>query len=237
MLKRSLICVVVMGIAIAVVAANEETISRAFTLKHASVSEVSAAIQPLLSEAGSLTLRPRHSRIVVQDQREVIDRVTALIEKLDHLPGAYSVRFDLLEGGEPKPYGTSGQIAVEDRVKKMFNAAAFYRLGKSTIEGVSGSPALAELGSSFQVSFLAQVAEPSTSTPWGTRTPGTRLHLRQLVLERKQIAADGTIVTDELLRTNVQLSSKQTVYIGAGNSEDSEEVLVLIVHAEGFGGS
>jgi hypothetical protein len=235
MLRKSLLFLAMLGISAGVVAADMETILRVFTLEHASVSEVSAAVQPLLSEEGSMTLRPKLSRIIVQDQPEVIDRVTALIEELDHLPGSYSVRFDLLESGEPKPYGTSDQVKVEDRLQKMFNAAAFYRLGRSTIEGVSGSPAVAELGSSFQVSFLAQVAEPTASSPWGAREPGTRLHLRQLVLERKQVAADGTVVTDELLRTNVQLSSKQTVYIGAGNSEDSEAVLVLIVRAEEFG--
>lgn len=235
MLKRSLLFVAIIGIATALVAADVETISRVFTLEHASMLEVSTAVQPLLSEAGSLTLRPKLSRIIVQDQPEVLDRVTALIEELDHVPGAYSVRFDLLESGEPKPYGTSDQVRVEDRLRKMFNAAAFYRLGRSTIEGVSGSSAVADLGGSFQVSFLAQVAEPTSSSPWGTREPGTRLHLRQLVLERKEVAADGTVATDELLRTNVQLSPMQTVYIGAGNSEDSEDVLVLIVHAEEFG--
>jgi len=235
MLRRSLLFVAMLGVAIGVVTADVETISRTFTLEHAEVTEVSAAVQPLLSEAGSMTLRPKQSTIVVQDQPEVIDRVTALIEELDHLPGSYSVRFDLLEGGKPKPFGTSDEVRVEERVQKMFNAATFYLLGRSTIEGVSGSPALAELGSSFQVSFHAQVAEPRSSSPWGAREPGTRLHLRQLVLERIQVEADGTVVTDELLRTNVQLSAKQTVYIGAGNSEDSKEVLVLIVHAEEFG--
>lgn len=234
MFRKPLLVATILGFALVVCAADVETISRSFTLKHASVSEVSAAVQPLLSEAGSMTLRPKHSRIVVQDQPEVIDRVTALIEGLDHVPGAYSVRFDLLESGEPKPYGTSDEVKVEERVHKMFHAAAFYRLGSSTIEGLSGSQALAELGSTFQISFLAQVADTSTSSPWGTREPG-RLHLRQLLLERKQMSADGTIVTDELLRTNVQLSPKQTVYIGAGNSEDSGEVLVLIVRAGEFG--
>ena len=63
MLKKSLLFVVIIGIATALVAADVETISRVFTLQHASVLEVSTAVQPLLSEAGSLTLRPKLSRI------------------------------------------------------------------------------------------------------------------------------------------------------------------------------
>ena len=117
----------------------------------------------------------------------------------------------------------------------MFNVEAFYRIGSSTIEGVLGSSTQAELGSSFQVSLFAQLPESLGSSPWGVPDPGNRLQLRQLVLERKAVAADRTLVTDELLRTNVLLSPEQTVYIGAGNSEDSEDVLVLIVHAQNFG--
>jgi type II secretory pathway component GspD/PulD (secretin) len=235
MLRKFALIVTVIGISAATVAANVETISRVFTLQYVSVSEASTAVQPMLSEAGSLTLQPGLSRIVVQDQPEIIDRVTELIQKLDHLPGAYSVRFDLLEGGENAPYGSVLEVQVEDRVRRMFKSASFSRLGSSTIEGVFGSPARAELSSSFQISFLAEVPRSSESTPWGMRDPGNRLHLRQLVLERKAVADDGTVTTDELLRTNVLLAPKQTVYIGAGNSEDSEEVLVLIVHAEDFG--
>jgi len=235
MLRKTLVLVAVIGIAAAVTAANIETVSRVFRLQHASVSDASAAIQPMLSEAGSLTLQPKLSRIVVQDQPEIIDRVTEMIEKLDHVPRAFSIRIELLEGGEPKPYGTRDEIDIEDRLRKMFKAEAFHRLGSSTIEGVLGVRARAEIGSSFQVSLLAQLPEYSEYSPWGAPDPGNRLQLRQLVLERKAVAADGTLMTHELLRTNVLISPKQTVYIGAGNSEDSKEVLVLIVHAQEFG--
>jgi hypothetical protein len=236
MFKRAVILMVVLGATTALIAANVETISRVFRLEHVSVLEASTAVQPLLSEAGSLTLQPKLLRIVVQDQPEIVDRVAALIEEIDHIPGSYRVQIDLLEGGQPKPYGTVDEIELEERLRKMFKVDALHRLGASTIEGVMGSPARAELGESFQVSFLAQIPNSAESAPWGTPDPGERLHLRRLVLERKAVAEDGTLTTDELLRTNVLLSPKQTVYIGAGNSEDSKQVLVLIVHADEFRG-
>ena len=235
MLRKTLLLVVLIGAAAVLAAANIETVSRVFRLEHASVSDASEAIQPMLSEAGSLTLQPRLSKIVVQDQPEIIDRVTELIRTIDRVPGIYRIRFDLLKGGKAAPYGTAGEVIVEERLRKMFKVEAFHRIGSSTIEGVMGSPTRAELGSSFQVSLLAQRPEYSDSSPWGVPDPGNRLQLRQLVLERKAVATDGTLMTDELLRTNVLLSPEQTVYIGAGNSEESEEVLVLIVHAEEFG--
>ena len=235
MLRKTLLLVVLIGITASIVGANIETVSRVFRLEHASISDASAAIQPMLSEVGSLTLQPRLSKIVVQDQPEIIDRVTELIKTIDHVPGVYRIRFDLLRGGKSTPYGTVDEVIVEDRLRRMFKVEAFRRIGSSTIEGVLGSPTRAELGTSFQVSMLAQRPEYSGSSPWGIPDPGNRLQLRQLVLERKAVAADGTLMTDELLRTNVLLSPEQTVYIGAGNSEESEDVLVLIVHAEEFG--
>lgn len=234
MYTRVIVLVVVLGLTTALVAADAETISRVFRLEHVSVLEALAAVQPLLSDAGSLTLQPKLSRIVIQDKPDVIDRVAALIEEIDHVPGAYSVRVELLEGGEPRPFGTADEIEAGPRLRKMFKVEALHRLGSSTIEGVLGSPAQAELGDSFQISFLAQIPANADSTPWGTPDPGNRLHLRQLVLERKTVSEDGTLTTDELMRTNVLLSPKQTVYIGAGNSEESKQVLVLIVRAENF---
>jgi hypothetical protein len=236
MLKRSLVVVVIVGVAALSAAADGRTLSRVFRLEHVSVSEASVAVQPLLSEAGSLTLQPKLGRIVVQDEPAIIARVTALIEELDHMPGAYGVRIDLLEGGATTAYGSITEVEVEDRLRRMYKVDSFHRIGSSTVEGVLGTSAQAEIGSSFRVSFLAQVPGHAAETPWGAPDPGLRLYLRRLVLERVELASDGTLVADEILRTNVLLSPQQTVYIGAGNSEESKRVLVLIVHAEDIGG-
>jgi hypothetical protein len=236
MLKRSLVVVVVVAIAAPAVAADGRTLSRVFRLEHVSVSEVSEAVQPLLSDVGSVTLQPKLARIVVQDEPAIIARVTALIEELDRMPGPYGVRIDLLEGGETSAYGSITEVEVEDRLRRMYKVNSFHLIGSSTVEGVLGIPAQAELGSSFRVSFLARVPSYSAETPWGAPDPGLKLYLRHLILERVELASDGTLVTDEILRTNVLLSPQQTVYIGAGNSEESKQVLLLIVHAKDFGG-
>jgi hypothetical protein len=235
MLRKSLVFVAIIGIATVLAAASTNTVSRMFKLEHISVLEVSAAVQPLLSEVGSLTLQPKLSKIVVQDRPEVIDRVTALIETLDHLPGLYSVEIELLEGTEPKPFGIRDEIKAEDRLRKMFNVAAFRRLGSSVIEGQLGDRAQADLGADFRVSFLPEIPDTPESTPWGASAPGNRIYLRPLVLERMVTSSDGQMTTRELLRTNAVLSREQTVYIGAGKSEDSGHVLVLVVHAKETG--
>lgn len=232
MVKKSVLLAIAIGIVTTLIAADIETVSRVFRLQHVSVSEVSTAVQPLLSEVGSLTLQPRQSTIVVQDQPEIIERVTALINELDHVPDLYRIEIELLEGTEPKPYGTRDEIAAEARLREMFNVAAFRRLGRSVIESQVGNQAQAGLGEEFRVSFTAQLPpESSKNSPWGVPDPGHRISLRPLILERLEATSDGKLTPHQLLRTNVLLSHNQTVYIGAGKSENSANVLVLIVRA------
>jgi hypothetical protein len=172
---------------------------------------------------------------VVQDERDIIDKVTALIARIDHLPGQYSIEIELLEGADPRPYGTSEEIEAEDRLREMFHVEAFRRLGKSVVEGALGNRVQVALGSDHRVSFLANAHEAPSNTPWGTPKLRDRISLRPLVLERLEVSTDGQLTPRELLRTNVLISQEQTVYIGAGNSEDSGNVLVLIVHAKETG--
>ena len=217
-------------------AANVETVSRVFTLEHVSVSEASAAVQPLLSEHGSLILQPGRSRMTVQDLPQVVERVAILVADIDGLPENYSIQIELFEG-RPEPYSAATQTQIDQRLRKMFKFPSFHQVGSAVLEGELGSPAQADLGGGFQISFLAQSVEYSKDTPWGAPDPGDRVHLRPLILKRVSIEPDGTQEIEILLRTNVLIAPKQKVYIGAGNSEDAYNGLVLIVHSQGSGGS
>lgn len=211
--------------------AQVETVTRVLTLEHVSVSEASAAVQPLLSENGSLTLQPSRSRLTVQDVPAVVDRVTELIDEMDRAPGQYRIHVELVQGTS-QPY-SSGQPAtrVDPRLRKMFDFPTFHHLAGTTVEGAVGSAAEAELGSDYEISFQPDAIEYSPDTPWGAPNPGDRINLRHLVLKKIGVDADGVRTATALLQTNMMLSSNQKVYIGAGSSEDADNGLVLIVHA------
>ncbi len=223
---------------VAVTAASAvETVSRAFTLRHVSVAEATSAVQPLLSDQGSLTLQPSRSRIVVQDFPEVINRVARLIDELDKLPNDYRIHIDLLEGGVEQPFGSANEVEATDRLRKMFKFPSYRILGSAALEGTLGGDAQASLGSGFRVSFVTQSPVHSSETPWGAPDLGDRIQLRSLTLERIKVGADGEQLSQQFLRTNVLLSPNQKVYIGAGNSEDPESGLVLIVQLQEPGGN
>jgi len=231
MWRRSILTVLVTLVVTIAAAAAVETVSRVFTLEHISVSEASSAVQPLLSDHGSLILQPSRSRLTVQDLPQVVDRVAILVADLDSLPDSYSVQVELFEGGS-EPYSAATQAQVDRRLRKMFNFASFRRLGSAVLEGEFGGPAQADLGGGFQISFFAQPIEYTEDTPWGSPDPGDRFHLRPLILKRVTVQPDGTQEIDILLRTNVLIAPKQKIYIGAGSSEEADHGLVLIIHSQ-----
>ncbi len=224
----SVVLMLVLG-AVAAVAAD--TVSRVFTLRHAPLSEVSAAVQPMLSENGLLTLQPKQSRLTVQDLPEVVDRVAVRIAELDHVPDRFRIEVQLLEGGPEPPFGTVNEVAANERLRKMFKFAAYQRLGSAVLEGDLGSSVQADLGLGFRVSFLAQLPAYSPDSPWGSPNPGDRVQLRGLALERVSVGEDGEQSAEEVLRTSVLLAPAQEVYIGAGGSENATRGWVLIVRA------
>jgi len=219
----------------AAAASGADTVSRVFTLRHVSVVEVSAAVQPMLSERGTLTLQPSQRRMTVQDLPEVIDRVAKLIGQLDHVPSRYRIEVELLEGGPVQPYGTADEVEADERLRKMFKFPAYRRVGSAVLEGELGSQAQADLGRGFQISFLTQLPAYSPDSPWGSPDPGDRIHLRGLVLQRVREKTDGEQESEQVLRTTVLLSPNQKVYIGAGGSENAAVGWVLIIRAQSVG--
>ena len=218
-------------------AADVETVSRVFALDHVSILEVSEAVQPLLSENGSLTLQPSRSRLTVQDIPPIVSQVAKLIAEMDRKPGSYRILVEVLEGGPEEPFGGAHQVEADQRLKKMFKFAAYRQLGKTVLEGKLGSPAGADLGSDFRISLVAERPAYSENSPWGSPDPGDRIHVRPLILSRMSVGNDGTQTGDELLRTNILLAPQQKVYIGAGSSEDATSGLVVIIQIQSVGGS
>lgn len=179
----------------------------------------------------------------MQDLPEVVDRVAELIDEVDRLPGRYRIMVDLLEGrsnpdgaGERvAPYSTADQVQTDQRLKRMFKFPVIRRLGSAVLEGELGSSANAEIGRGFEISFIAQTPESYKDAPWGSPDLSDRIQLRQVVLKKVSEGPDGMQKSDVLLRTNMLLSPKQKIYVGAGIAEDADTGLVLIVHAQELG--
>ncbi len=217
------------------VAAEVDTVSRVFTLNHVAVMDVSTAVEPMLSEHGSLTLQPSRSRLSVQDVPAVVEKIAGVIDELDRAPDHFSIHIDLIEGSETSYSSAQPAVEVDSRLRSMFKFPSYRRLGGATLEGEIGNAAVALLGDAYQISFVAQKVEYSPNTPWGAPNPGNRIQLRHFLVKWVGEGKEGNEKSTPLLQTSLFLSPNQTVYIGAGKSEDAENGLVLIVHAQSIG--
>lgn len=205
-------------------AGDETVVVRVFRVENAKVAEVSAAIQPLLSYEGSVTVQPAKGRLTVRDRADVMSAVTEAVVRLDRKPMPFRIHVELLEGSRT-PISMAGGQEVGRRLKRMFPFKFYRRLGSADLGGVTGDDISVELNEGFRISItvLDHRLEP---TPFGIPNQSLRLDLHPLVLARA-----GSKRTKEILRTRVVLSQNQEVVIGAGETEDSDQGLVLIVKA------
>ncbi|MCK5378674.1 MAG: hypothetical protein KAJ78_04685 [Acidobacteria bacterium] len=204
---------------------DEAVVVRVFRVEHAKVADVSVAIQPLLSDSGSVMVQPAKGRLTVRDRADVMAAVAEAVERLDQKPLPFRIHVELLKGSRTGVSMPGGTQEVGQRLKKMFPFKFYRGLGSAELGGVTGDEISVELSEGFRISMkvLDHRLEP---TPFGIPNQSLRLDLRPLVLDRA-----GPKGTREILRTRVVLSQSQEVVIGAGETEDSEQGLVLIIKA------
>ncbi len=234
MLRRTLLLTLTFLIAGFATAAPGPTTARTFQVRHCTVTEAASAVEPLLTENGSLTVQPGKSRITVQDRADVVERAAEVIAELDRSPDRYQIEITLLEGAKGQ-LPTKQRTGVDEQILRMFPFESYRTIGSTTFDGVLGEPADAELGEGLRVEFLAQSLGVGDDSPWGIPRPGTRVHLQWLTLSKQTASADGTVRSSELFRGSVFLSEKQRLILGAGAAEDSNRGLVMILQANSVG--
>jgi hypothetical protein len=196
-----------------------------------SMKEATAAVQPLLSENGTLTVQPYQRQLIVQDRPEVVAKVAALLDKMARSPDRYRIRVELLEATNV-PVPAAERAAVDARVSRMFRFGFFRRLGATLFEGEVGQSAVAQLSDSYRVGFVTNNLPSTEDQPFGIADPGSRIHLDRLTLVRTRVDADGVQRQAEVLRTSIALSPRQRAIFGASASEGSDRALVLILEAQ-----
>jgi hypothetical protein len=232
--RTLLVVILTVGVALVGWADDVTTTSRVFHLRYATVDDASRAVQPLLSDHGSLTVQPSKARITVQDTQEVVERVAEVLADLDRSPQNYRIEVALLLGtNESLEAGV--RTPVNRRVEKMFPFAAYRTIGSTVFVGEMGSLASADLGEGYQLSFLPTIFKAADDFAFGMKGGNTRFQLQTLHLVRITENEDGSRDPVDVLRTTVLISPRQEAYIGAGASEESSTGLVLILRAGSLG--
>lgn len=234
---------------------------RVFTLKYRDPAEASQAVQPLLSESGSLTVQPKVRRLSVQDRPEVVERIAEFLAGYDVPPPAFHLRLLLLRASAaPAPKDAEGKLDLDllRRLRRMFRYASYVPLGSAEVHGSAGDEVSVALDGGYRVAFRSgafqrvpvplqrprkAVAIPTPTKRRAVRPPlrpvrrttevaqRPRLRLEHLQLLREVPGGKNVVKLEEILRTSVIISSGQRVVLGAASSESAGQALVLVIQA------
>ncbi len=197
---------------------------RVFRLQFVTAASVSAAIQPLLSDEGTVTVQPGKHIVTVRDRADIVDRVGSVISGIDVKPEGFRLRIQLFAGFNAEASLPEG-AKVNPRLKAMFPFDSYSTLGAAVLEGEVGDDVAVDLEDGYRVRVSVR-DHRMEDLPYGLPMQSLRLDLQPFVLERVRKG----LVT-QVLRTRVVLSVSQEVFIGAGEDEGSEKGLVLTVKA------
>jgi len=217
-------------------AGDAELVVRVFAVHHRPVAEATQAIEPLLSAEGTVTVKPRAGEIIVQDHRDVVERVAEFLKRWDAPPPPQRLQLTLLlaTNAPPKRGQRRARLdpELERRVASVFHYRFFGRLGASTVEAAAGDEVVVALGDRYRVRLAVRFPGPRTMGFHPGRAPARpeRFRLEPLVLERREAGEGGERLVP-VLRTTVGLAPGQRVVVGAAPSEDADAALVLVVES------
>jgi len=195
------------------VSAQEDngTTVRVFRIKYAEPADISAAIQPLLSDQGSITVQPAKRRITVRDRSSRMSRISRLVADMDVSPEFFRIQVTLLHGTSK---GGLGDYQAPARVEKMYPFTSYRKLGGAELQGQTGDTVSVDLDDGYRL-IMTVLDHRREDSPFG------------LPLQRKL----DNPKPHQILKTRIMISENQEVSIGAGVSEEAEDGLVLILKA------
>ena len=191
---------------------------RTFTFKFKQADKAAAAIKPLLSTDGSMSIQPSTNSLVVTDRGDNMKAVAKMIGDFDKEPQSFRLYVRIV--GASRVEGTP-KIAddLKDVARKLailpYNA--FESVGEATILGKEGDPGLIDMQSGYRADFKFGEYDPASDS----------LKLGDFSLAR----LEGDKLTP-MMKTSLNLKLGQTVIIGVTKDAQSQRALMIVVTAK-----
>ena len=197
----------------------------AYKLGHQQAIEALPLVYPLLSSRGTLEIKPGENTLVLRDEKRYIDRVVAVLDRFDHPGNPIRVEVRLIEAQSVKfspgaPSEITGRLG--EHLARVMPNHTFRQIATTDLNTHEGESVSYQLAGRFRLEFkVGMVAQEQR----------LRLHGFQ-VLRRPTSGA-----VQKLIHTTLHLRLGQTLYLGLAPSEESREVLMLVISARRDTGS
>ncbi len=205
----------------------DPVLARAYEVLYHPLADAADLIEPLLSEAGVLTLRKRLSTLVVEDRTSVLERVDGLLEDWDVPPQNVEITLSLFlgtdrHGEDPEAptddYGLSTEVrGVMEKLSNFMKWTHYEPLGSRSVIGTEGDTVVANLSEDYRVTMLLGAVH---------KTHGT-VKFERLQLQRVTRKEDGSESVDDLYTAGAVIRPGKLALVGAATDPKSNRVLFL----------
>jgi hypothetical protein len=206
---------------------GEPLAARAFKVHFHPLVDAADLIGPLLSEEGTVTLRPRLSTLVVQDRRAVLERVAELLEAWDLPPRNVEITLSLFLGMDRRDedpqapradHGLSREVrGVLEKLSDFTKWTAYEPLGSRSVTSTEGETVVADLSADYRVVFIIESVH---------ETHGA-VKFESLRLQRITAEEDGSESVEDLYTAGMVLPAGRLKLVGAASDPNSRRALFL----------
>jgi hypothetical protein len=193
---------------------------RSFSFKFKQADKAAAAIKPLLSKEGSMSIQPSTNSLVVTDRAENLKSVAKLIGDFDKEPQSFRLYVRVV--GASRVEGTP-KIAddLKDVARKLailpYNS--YESVGEATVQGKEGDPGLIDMSTGYRANFKFGEYDPASDS----------IAVNDLQIAKLTGAQHDQLTS--LLKTSLNLTIGQTYVLGASKAPQSQRALMIVLVA------
>ncbi|HET8797070.1 MAG TPA: secretin N-terminal domain-containing protein [Thermoanaerobaculia bacterium] len=211
-----MMCLLLVSASVYADAAEGRSLSvRTFQFKHKQADQAAAAIKPLVSASGSMSIQPGANALVVTDEPENLKKIAAAIAAFDTPPQTFQLSIRIVSAERAAADRGRVDRSLEDVAPKLalLRYNVLENAGAADVLGKEGDPGLVDLGT-YRANFAFGEYDAASDS----------LKLSDFRLARR----DGDQLAP-LLKTTLNLKIGQTVILGATRQPDSQRALMIVV--------
>jgi hypothetical protein len=193
---------------------------RSFTFKFKQADKAAAAIKPLLSPDGSMTIQPATNSLMVTDRPDNMKAVAKMIGDFDKEPQSFRLHVRIVGAsrleGEPKIPDD-----LKDVARKLASLPynAYENVGQATVQGKEGDPGLVDMATGYRANFRFGEYDPASDS----------IAVNDLQISKLMGAQKDQLTS--LLKTTLNLTLGQTYILGASKAPQSQRALMIVLVA------
>ena len=221
-----------MAIAPIVTVAEEELGVKAFRVDHRPLIDAAELVDAVLSDKGTMSLRPRLKTIVVEDYRSVLTKVESLIRDFDAPPRNVQLTLNLIVGTDEskeqdgRTFTPSVNIGAEiidvmNKLEAITKWTKYEVQGSSSLQSVEGGTTMAVLSDEYRVEMAIDSVDEAAK----------RVYFKHFKLQKRVPTAEGDRY-DDVYATSVISPLDRLNLMGVASGPDSSKALFLTLQAE-----